>query len=531
MPVSDSLIEQAWRATPDTFGRRLSQGTQSAPKHIRLIGWLLYLSATGYLRRLTIALPPGFAKSTCASRWFPAWDLEMRPQHRIMLNSYEATLAEEHGKEVRSLLRDNYEVLSVRLSEESQAANRWQTTRLGGMWTSGAQGSITGRRAHIYMVDDPFKGYEDSHSPTIREKVFKNWQAVGRTRLFPGGSMIAVQTRWHPEDLIGHLEDIPGFVHLTLPAIAEHDETIESILGPAFVAKCRADNVWLPAWSRKTGESLWPWLVEPCASVPDGVPWFTETELAEARVEVGELVWGSLYQQHPSLIEGDLFKRANWEVVDFAPNVQKMDLVRRWDKAATKNAGDWTAGVLMGMTPTGDVYILDIRRTQEGPAGVQRFITATAREDFERFGHRLAINIEQEGGSAGVEVADNWTKTHLAGFNVHFYTSTGDKVIRAFPFRAAQESHHVHLVRTSDDAGHTHTPKWHDQFMEEAAAFPSSNIHDDMIDAASHAYNDLITNLRIRQKAQIGRTHRTLHPARPAPTGGTRQHPHQYTHR
>lgn len=521
-------MDQAWRATPDTFGRRLSSGTQSAPKHIRLIGWLLYLCATGYLRRLTVALPPGFAKSTSVSRWFPAWDLEMRPHHRIMLNSYEATLAEEHGKEVRAMLRDNFEVLTVRLNEESQAANRWQTTKLGGMWTSGAQGSITGRRAHIYIVDDPFKGYEDSHSPTVREKVFKNWQAVGRTRLFPGGSMLAVQTRWHPEDLIGHLEEIPGFVHLTLPALAEQDESIKTILGPEFVAKCARDGIYLPKWSRKSGESLWPWLVEPCAAVPDGVPWFTETELAEARIEVGELVFSSLYQQHPSMVEGNLFKRSNWEIVDAAPG--NLDLIRRWDKAATKNAGDWTAGVLMGMAADGEVYVLDVRRTQEGPAGVQRFITQTAREDYETYGHRLHIILEQEGGSAGVEVTDSWTKTHLAGYNATFKTSTGDKVVRAFPLRAAQEAHHIHLVRAVNDQGLLFTPKWHGKFIEEAAAFPTSGAHDDMIDAASHAYNELTANLRLRLKASIGRAHRTLNPTRPTSANGTYRHPKHYMH-
>lgn len=489
-------IDLAWRATPDTFGRRLSSGTWTAPKHVRLLCWVLYLSSIGYSKRTAVSMPPGHGKSEATDVWFPAWDLEVRPDDRIILASYGQELAEEWGKKVRMVLTDAQDQVSVRLRQDSQASNRWRTEAGGGMWAVGAGGSITGRRARLFVIDDPFKGFDDSHSPRQRQGVWDWYRSVARTRLLPGASIVIVQTRWHEEDLIGKVTEQGNWTHVRMPALAEEDETIETVLGPEFVARCRRDGIWLPEWNRKQGEPLWPWMVEPCEAVPDGVPWFSKEELEETRQEVGEYIWSSLYQQHPVALDGELFKRHSWNRVDEAP--AGLQLVRRWDMAATEGGGDWTAGCLMGRSKDGRTYVLDVRRARFGPSGVEKFIRQTADEDREKYGSKLLIKIEQEGGSAGKNVAQHYVANVLAGFNVVFEGSSGDKTVRALPLAAQQEAGNVFLVRRMTAEGPV-TPTWFDDFIEEAAAFPNGR-NDDMVDVASLAFTDLTAMPRSRAR-------------------------------
>lgn len=494
--TASRMTELAWRATPDTFGRRLSNGTWTAPAHVRLLCWVLYLTSIGYTKRTAVSMPPGHGKSEASVVWFPAWDLENRPDDRIILASYESTLAEEWGKKVRSVLTESADQLTVRLRDDSQAANRWRTTGGGGMWAAGAGGAITGRRARLFVIDDPFKGFDDSHSPRQRQAVWDWYRSVARTRLLPGASVVIVQTRWHEEDLIGKVTETGGWTHVRMPAIAEEDETIESVVGHDFVSRCRRDGIWLPEWTRKAGEPLWPWLVPPSDLNPEGVPWFSKDELEETRREVGEYIWSSLYQQHPVTLDGELFKRHAWNRVDEAP--AGMTLIRRWDMAATENGGDWTAGVLMGRARDGRTYVLDVRRARLGPSGVEKFIRSTAEEDAELYGPRLLIKIEQEGGSAGKNVAQHYVANVLAGFNVQFEGSSGDKTVRSLPLAAQVEAGNVFLVKRQSASG-PQTPLWFEEFIEEAASFPNGK-NDDMIDAASLAFSDLTGNAKRKAK-------------------------------
>lgn len=330
--------------------------------------------------------------------------------------------------------------------------------------------------------------------------------------------MCAIQTRWHPEDLVGHLHEVPGYVHLALPALAEADETLSDVLGPEFVERCRQDQIWLPEWRREQGEPLWPWLIEPCPQVPDGVPWFSVDEMAEIRMEIGDLIFSGLYQQHPTLLEGDMFKRHLWQKVDAAP--ADLLLVRCWDKAATQGGGDWTAGVLMGWSKVDKrIYILDVRRDRLDSAGVEAFILATAIEDRDRYGNRLVIRIEREPGSAGKDTERYYVTQVLPGFNVTFVPTTGSKVVEAGNLASQQQVGNVALVRRQTDHG-PETPGWFEDLIEEASTFPSQGQHDDMIDAASKAFNHLLAMARLVGKAKVARPPSA--PLRPAGPGGRR---------
>ena len=54
------------------------------------------------------------------------------------------------------------------------------------MWTVGAGGAITGRRAKTFVVDDPHKNWEEAYSVAGRTQVINWFRSVART-LRPGG--------------------------------------------------------------------------------------------------------------------------------------------------------------------------------------------------------------------------------------------------------------------------------------------------------------------------------------------------------
>jgi predicted phage terminase large subunit-like protein len=499
-PLVTKLGDRAWTATPDTVGRRLSNGQWTAPPHLRLLCWMLYLLSTGYLRRLTASFPPGHGKSECSDVWFPIWNLEHRPADRMMMATYESTFAEEWGKKVRQIIADNQDAVSIRLRDDSQAANRWRTKEGGGLWTLGAGGAVTGRRARTFVIDDIHKNYADAHSERSRSDVINWYRSTARTRLLPGGVIGMIGTRWHPEDLIGTVnESMPGlWVNLVMPAVAEQDETLEEVLTPRFVRRCQRDGVALPPWSRRQGEPLWPWLVAPKPGTP-GIPWFGTEELSEVRAELGPYIWNGMYQQHPAPLDGELFKREQWRRVDVAP-AGSLTLVRRWDLAATEGGGDYTAGVLMGRHFDGRLFVLDARRARLEGVGVERLIYETAVEDRENYG-RVRIRLEQEPGSAGKTLAQHYVRNVLAGFEVSAEGSSGDKVLRSVPFASQQQAGNVYLVRRMGLDGYVTTPQWHEWYVDEHSQFPSGK-NDDAVDASSNAYNDLVSLMTTRRRAR-----------------------------
>jgi predicted phage terminase large subunit-like protein len=182
---------------------------------------------------------------------------------------------------------------------------------------------------------------------------------------------------------------------------------------------------------------------------------------------------------------GAIFKREKFEVVEQAPS-DLTDVVRYWDKAATKpkdgSDPDYTAGVKLGVKD-GIYYVLDIQRFREPPQIVRNIIKQTAQTD----GQSVRIFMEQEPGSSGVESIDDYAKL-LVGYIFTGVKTTGSKAERIGPFAsyagAGSESAYgnVKLVLGT----------WNTAFLDEAEAFPVGS-HDDMVDAASGGFQQLVT--------------------------------------
>ena len=276
-----AVLEQqmAMDRSPGALAAVLTHGKEMQARHLDIIDRIYQRIAAGERIRAMVTMPPRAGKSRRTSRWGPTWYLRRQQDHRFMLASYAAHLADDHGRWVRNTITEHAPTLGFDLRYGSQAANRFDIDgHEGGMVTAGVGGPLTGRGAHVAVVDDPFKGSEDAGSPTQRERVWDWWQSVLLTRLEPQGSVLLVNTRWDDDDLSGRLlkEEPDDWIVIDLPAIAL---TGDDPLG------------------RSPGEALWP-------------ERYNEDDYARIRKSVGERVWWALYQQQPRPLEGGVWQWA-----------------------------------------------------------------------------------------------------------------------------------------------------------------------------------------------------------------------------
>jgi predicted phage terminase large subunit-like protein len=184
---------------------------------------------------------------------------------------------------------------------------------------------------------------------------------------------------------------------------------------------------------------------------------------------------------------GSLFKR-EWfatKIIREAPT-DLSRVVRYWDLAATEaKAGrdpDWTAGALMGLWPGKGVILLDVVRRRESPRGVRSLIRSTAEADAARWGSKLHIAWEEEGGSGGKFASEELARD-LAGFSFGPDRKHGgdSKMALAGPVSSQAEAGNIWIL-----AG-----DWIGDTIDELEAFPQGS-HDDRVDSISGAYRKLV---------------------------------------
>ena len=318
----------------------LEPAGQAPAAHHRLLIEALEALARGDIPRLMVAMPPGSAKSTYVSMLFPPWWLAQDPTLSMIAASNTAELAERFGRRVRNTIFEHGPLLGYALSADNAAAGRWETDRGGEYYAAGVQGTITGRRADLAVIDDPVKTRAEADSQLVRDRIWDWWRDDLTTRLKPGAKVAVVATRWHEDDLSGRLlhEANTGGQQwhvVSLPMEAELDDPL----------------------GRAPGERLW-------------ADWFTSDMVAEAKRE--SRTWSALYQQRPAPESGDYFQR-DWIRVANPPPRDALRIFGASDYAVTSDGGDWTVHVIVGMDADDRLYLLDLWR---GQAASDRWVEA-----------------------------------------------------------------------------------------------------------------------------------------------------------
>lgn len=212
---------------------------------------------------------------------------------------------------------------------------------------------------------------------------------------------------------------------------------------------------------------------------------------------LGDRERGGNWKIKPSA--GNVFNRAWFQAVnDWDKEGHNWKSVLRFDLAATAPDTDhpdpdFTGWCVMAYnTETKRVLILYANHERMNPAGVYRKLESEARywqDYFAGFGIPYKVRWEEEPGSAGKRESYYTIAPMLVGIDAKGIRSTGDKIARARPLASYAEHGHVDILRGD----------WNEAFLMHMHNQPAE--HDDMMDASSGAFDDLVQN-RIKRVAR-----------------------------
>jgi predicted phage terminase large subunit-like protein len=419
-------------------------------KHHRAIAKVIEEVEKGEITFLILTMPPRHGKSELVSRRLPAWYLGRHPEENVVVATYNDDFAKDFGADVRGIVTSSaYKQVfpDTKLQRGGSAKDRLQTTR-GGMGTFvGLGGSLTGRGAHLLVVDDVIRSYEEAKSKTYRDRAWDWFTKVALTRRMGRKLVIITFTRWHEDDIIGRLTD-PNNEHyshrlakkikiIDLPAVAGPDDPL----------------------GRKEGAALWP----------DGPDKFDLDFLEDLRA-VDPLGFEALYQQRPSVADGVLFRREHIRYYDPADLPDGLRIYCASDHAVTTNQrSDSTVLLKVGVDKQNNIYLLDCWwRKARTPEVVEAML------EMARSGEAPLVWWAERGHitqSIGPFLRKRMAETSTF-INIVDVTPVNDKEQRAQSISARMAMGYVHFPKDKP---------WVGPAVEQLMAFPNGK-HDDFVD-------------------------------------------------
>lgn len=229
-----------------------------------------------------VSVPPQAGKSTTLTESLPSYFLGRNPNEGVIVCSYNADFAEKFGNSNREKLRNHgKELFGIEISNEMDTKTKFMFKgKHGQMVSTGIFGEITGNKASLIIIDDPFKSNVESESKVYRDKVYDIVKQSCETRLRPTGSaLVIIHTRWHEDDLIGRYSKEDGVVYINIPCVWDSSFGIDKLLG------------------RKAGQVFCPELG------------YTSEWAEQKRKSLGNRSFNALYQGKPYVDGGNIVNR------------------------------------------------------------------------------------------------------------------------------------------------------------------------------------------------------------------------------
>ena len=273
------FVRQAWHVI-EPNGRPYIQnpGSDAIIEHLHALG-------TGQIRRLGVAVSPGFGKTSLCSVAYPAWMWARNPHWRAICASHAFALAKVISAKFHRVVTSDWYLESFGVRLQSDALTALVTEEAGQRQALGVGGSLTGFRADGGIVDDSLNAIDAESKERVKD--VNNWFDQAFCTRFDGGEnapIVVVQQRLDADDLIEHVRGL-GYEILELPARFDPDR------------RCRT-SIWVDKRTYK-GEVLAPEI-------------HSDAFLNEQLRILRPTGFAKQYQQQPTAEEGNKFKVGMW---------------------------------------------------------------------------------------------------------------------------------------------------------------------------------------------------------------------------
>lgn len=452
--------------------------------------------------RLMLFMPPRHGKSEIASKNLPAHILGNHPTWEIISASYAVSLPMGFSKKIHATMADPYYKIlfpKTRLHPKAQATEEWMTTAEGAYVAAGVGGGITGKGAHVLIIDDPVKDAQEADSQGQRDTVWNWWGSTAKTRLAPGGGVLIIQTRWHDDDLSGRLlakmkEDKQEITELIFDAelrMSQAEEGSEQYLAliaerDSYVAELAEIDDWevvqYPAIAtadeyihadgkitnedapnarrvRHKGEEL-------------HTARYPLSRLRNMKRSMQPRHWSALYQQNPVPDEGMYFTKSMLRYSPSLASPTQCKLFSAWDLAiGERQSNDYTVGVVGGLDWMGQLNIVEVLRFR----GNSHVIADTILTTYQKYPTIQQIGMEQGTIQMAIMPTLNslMRKRKLYPSLSDELKPINDKQARARPLQGLMQQGRVILPSNQP---------WVEDAVMELLRFPGG-LHDDIVDA------------------------------------------------
>lgn len=374
---------------------------------------------------ICVSMPPQHGKTTLI-HYTIAWVLFLQPHCLFGYGSYGKQFSTAQTESIMRI----YVHAGGELMKDHARKDDWRTSNGGGCLAFSPGSGIAGYQMHHIVFDDFVENEVDLDTEEKRRAIHADMNRATQ-RLWVGGSIITIGTRWHPEDPIGYMLG-KGFTELNLPAIRIDEDGIE--------------------------HALWP--------DKKPIAWLDQKRFPGPEF-VGAYAWATQYQGQPIPPTGAVFGPPRYYEQlpeDAVPVVWGFDMAT----SAGKHS-DWSCGVAL-FESKGLYYVHEVRRAKQVIGDVEQMLRS------------MSLDIP-------VPIASYVGGQERAIYDLLFYRGTEVQRMRAHVSKYAR-SQRASIAWKSGRIMVRANQAWTKAFVREVEFFTGAeNGHDDQVDALVSGYD------------------------------------------
>jgi len=373
----------------------------------------------GEIKKLMVFMPPQHGKSELTTRKFPAYLLGKNPNRKMVVSSYNATMASQFNRDIQRVIdqQSYHDVFPDTILNESNVVTISESylrnsdifeivNHSGFLKVAGRGGALTGTPIDIGIIDDPIKDRAEAMSVTVREGLWSWYKDVFETRLHNNSQQLIILTRWHEDDLAGK--------------ILKRDKDWEIVV---FEGIKETENQYDP---RKIGEALW------------------ENKHSLERLlkvkHTSPLTFNSLYQQSPKPLDniGIYWNRQLLERYR-TDTYKPKRIVIGVDPATTATMDSDETGIIVGcIDDNGNGYVLEDLSGRYSPSQWGALVGSA----YTRWNADCIVAEKNQGG----DMVETILRQHHKTARVKLVSATKGKAVRAEPIYGLYEQGKVYHV-------------------------------------------------------------------------------------